>query len=452
MCVSADTGAVLSEMCSLFSWEPGPFDQNAPPPVWFLVSFSFVTQTDNCFGETLQSKAFPKTKFVADDCALLWQVVGDQWACFRVVDDHATSLHSKMLSRPNCPLTPKAWSLMLRPFCIAPNVLLHLLQKTENEQKCPGELEKTDNETESVFPWGGLTLPGQHMWQNCWGQSAAAFSTKPTEQHDRDACVLARTRSRSRAVGRMPKFHIDLLQTNVPWLNSTRSKHSKQGELETHMNAHPQNMLVKWGTMKTSNTKPSLLHFLCWNACSLQAGFSNQSYPFMCFPALAGLMWDRIFSVLHAGAINSKPNRTGQNRLVRFSLLNRTMIQTDQWLHVTDSVHPAKKFKWGQRLHCRRKFRCSEIWAHSGEKMSKLRTGHPSNWTFLSGQSWCRKDNLTLATLFPCRCWLTTCWRLQFRCGEIWPHSGEKRPKLRTWHPSNPSFRSELIIVHSWYM
>jgi len=34
----------------------------------------------------------------------------------------------------------------------------------------------------------------------------------------------------------------------------------------------------------------------------------------------------------------------------------------------------------------------------------------------------------------------------------IWPHSGEKRSKLRTGHPSNPSFRSELTTVHSWYM
>jgi len=47
---------------------------------------------------------------------------------------------------------------------------------------------------------------------------------------------------------------------------------------------------------------------------------------------------------------------------------------------------------------------------------------------------------------------LRTCWRLQFRCGEIWEHGCEKRQKLRTGHPSNPSFRSELIIVHSWYI
>jgi len=34
--------------------------------------------TDNYFGETLQIETLPQNKNnVADDCALLWQVVGD---------------------------------------------------------------------------------------------------------------------------------------------------------------------------------------------------------------------------------------------------------------------------------------------------------------------------------------------------------------------------------------
>jgi len=103
-------------------------------------------------------------------------------------------------------------------------------------------------------------------------------------------------------------------------------------------------------------------------------------------------------------------------------------------------------------------FRCGEIWAHSGEKRSKPRTGHPSN-------PFVRSELIIVHSWY--------IWKGQFDIGyaclvqmmvenlletsvQMWgdlaTHSGEKRPKLRTGHPFNPSFRSELIKVHSWYI
>jgi len=38
----------------------------------------------------------------------------------------------------------------------------------------------------------------------------------------------------------------------------------------------------------------------------------------------------------------------------------------------------------------------------------------------------CGNANLTMVVSVWCRSWLVSCWRLQFRSGEMWPHSCEK--------------------------
>jgi len=75
MCISTDFGSEFSESCSLFSWGPGEFDQNAPQNNFTCVSCLWCAQTIVLVKHRCSWKLHPKTKFIAGNCARLWQVV-----------------------------------------------------------------------------------------------------------------------------------------------------------------------------------------------------------------------------------------------------------------------------------------------------------------------------------------------------------------------------------------
>ena len=77
----------------LISWGPGQFWSKCTS-VWLLMSFSFVTCTDNCFGETLQLETSDQTNKNCWQLLSCWPVVGPhnehiwQWYDFTRDSNH----------------------------------------------------------------------------------------------------------------------------------------------------------------------------------------------------------------------------------------------------------------------------------------------------------------------------------------------------------------------------
>jgi len=141
----------------------------------------------------------------------------------------------------------------------------------------------------------------------------------------------------------------------------------KLGELASETFCYLWNVFVKWIIMKTTSTKTSLLHFLCWTLHSLRAGFSNHIHPHT--PCLSGLLWDRIWKTLtphliqmHQTVVIQKLRCQQDSSLTAIRCRSSSLFVKETWPH---GIMMSFMLKLGVHIqHCHNEIwrcRCSNI-------------------------------------------------------------------------------------------